>query len=87
METEQHGLQVSDAHVGSQLAQVCVVNASGGLVTIDFVYVHPRQSEPGSSELQGQVVSRMTMTYADAKSLAATLGEVLAKHGKKFQEQ
>ena len=87
MEAAKQELKVNDTVAGSQLAQVSVVNANGGLVTMDFVYIHPRQAAEATDKLEGQVVSRVTMPFADAKNFATALANVLVEHGKKFTEQ
>jgi hypothetical protein len=57
-------------------------------VTIDFIYVHPRQGavDPTNQPMQGQVVSRVTMPFADARSFSEALAGILVEHGKKFTE-
>ena len=87
MDQVQQELKINDNTVGSQLAQVTVLNANGGMVTFDFVYVHPRQAAEAPKALEGQVVSRVTMAFADAKNFAAALDNVLVEHGKKFIEE
>jgi len=87
MANEQRELKVNDTTTGTQLAQVGIVNANGNLVTMDFVYVHPRQAVNGQPTMDGQVVSRVTMPFTDARAFAEALGNVLAEHGKKYTEQ
>lgn len=88
MDAVEKELKINDGIIGSQLAQVAAVNASGNLVTMDFIYVHPRIATPDyNGPAEGQVVSRVTMPFVEAKAFAESLGQVLDQHGKKFTEK
>ncbi len=88
MEPTEKELKINDGIVGSELAQIAAVNASGNMVTVDFIYVHPRVATPDfNGPAEGQVVSRVTMPFVEAKAFAESLGQVLEQHGKKFTEK
>ena len=68
----------------------------GGQVSIDVeadlrraIHDHLQTLDPGTHDAlaQGQVVSRVTMPFAEAKAFAESLGTVLDQHGKKFTEK
>ena len=62
----------SNTVIGSSYAQIATVFASNIDVTLDFIFLHPRDMT------EGQVVSRVTMPIAEATQLAKILGEVTA---------
>ena len=78
-------LRVTDSVVGSVYAQVVNVNAASGLVTLDFIYVHPRMATLDQAE--GQVVARITMPLPDASNFSEVLAKVLKQHTNKLTER
>ena len=69
------GFPVSaSSFVGSQYAQLVGVTVTNFNITLDFVYVNPRNKK------MGEVVSRITLPLSTGESLAETIKKTLIKH-------
>lgn len=82
---DQKQLNLRDTMPGTNLAQVAVVNAANNLVTFDFAYVHPRETDKPA--LDAAIVARVTMPIQDAKSFSDMLAKILDEHVKKLTEE
>lgn len=71
------GLNVNiETFVGSPYSQVVGVTITDIDITLEFVYVHPRD------KTQGQVVSRVTLPRVAGEDLAKTILNTIAIHEK-----
>ena len=72
------GLSVdASSFTGSQYSQIVGVTVTDKDITLEFVYINPRD------KTQGEVVSRVTLPSAAGESLAETIKNIIAKHKKK----
>jgi hypothetical protein len=71
----------SNTVTGTVYSQVVGVTITDGDLTLEFVYVNPRQNREGVSE--GEVVARVTLPLEAAKALPETIQDTLTNHFKK----
>ena len=72
------GLSVNaSSFVGSQYSQLVGVTVTDNEITLEFVYINPRD------KTKGEVVSRVTLPSATGESLAETITKTVDKHRKK----
>lgn len=72
------GLSVNaSSFTGSQYSQIVGVTVTDKDITLEFVYINPRD------KTQGEVVSRVTLPSVAGESLAETIKNTVAEHKKK----
>lgn len=72
------GLTVNaGSFTGSKYSQLVGVTVTDDDITLEFVYINPRDNT------KGEVVSRVTLPPAAGESLAETIKNTIAKHRKK----
>lgn len=72
------GLSINaNSFTGSQYSQIVGVTVTDKDITLEFVYINPRD------KTRGEVVSRVTLPSAAGESLAETIKNTVVKHKKK----
>lgn len=65
----------TNTHIGSRYAQIVGITVSDdNTITLDFVYVHPRE------KTKGEVVSRVTLPRKVGEELAYLIKMTVKKH-------
>lgn len=67
----------SSTHIGSVYSQVVGITVTDVDITLDFVYVNPRD------KTKGQVVTRVTLPRSAGEGLANAIIATIKKHEKK----
>jgi len=77
-QSKSKGLSVNvSSFTGSQYSQLVGVTVMGKEITLEFVYINPRDNT------KGEVVSRVTLPFDTGESLADTITNTIIKHRKK----
>lgn len=72
------GLTINaSSFIGSRYSQLVGVTVTDQDITLEFVYINPRDKN------RGEVVSRVTLPSLAGESLANTIKDTVAKHKKK----
>jgi hypothetical protein len=74
-------LKIKDSFVGSIYAQFVVVTTTDIDITLNFVYINPRDNT------QGQVISRVTLPRPAGEDVAKTILTTVKMHEEKRKEK
>lgn len=71
----------SNTITGTAYSQLVGVTITDIDLTLEFVYINPRQNKEGVQ--QGEVVARVTLPIEAARGLSESITDTLTKHFKK----
>lgn len=80
-EPKQPNITINDSLLGTSYAQFVVVTTTDIDITINFIYINPRDNT------KGQVVSRVTLPRPIGEDLAKTIITAVKMHEEKKKEK